>query len=182
MRSKIKILGIAGSLRVSSFNKQLLREAVRLAPENCEIEILDISEVPLYNQDLEDVLPTVVQALKKKIEEVDAILFVTPEYNYSIPGILKNVIDWGSRPYPDNSWNGKPVAVMGASIGGFGTVRAQMALRQCFVFLNMKDVKQPEVFVSKAQDAFDDKGKLKDETTKAKIVELIKALAESVKK
>src|SRR3989440_12085453 len=103
--------------------------------------------------------------MKAKIRAADAILFVTPEYNYSLPGVLKNAIDWASRPYDDSAWNGKPVAIMGASVGLFGTLRAQLHLRQCFTFLNMDAVMQPEVTIGNAAKAFDDHGNLLHETS-----------------
>ncbi|HEY8225664.1 MAG TPA: NAD(P)H-dependent oxidoreductase, partial [Pyrinomonadaceae bacterium] len=117
--------------------------------------------------------PAKVVELKKQIRKADAILFVTPEYNYSVPGVLKNAIDWASRPYGDNAWNGKSVAVMGASVGMLGTARAQYHLRQMFVFLNMHAVNQPEVMISNAPKRFDDQGNLTDETAKRLIQQLL---------
>jgi len=116
--------------------------------------------------------------LKKRIREADAILFVTPEYNYSIPGGLKNAIDWASRPYGDNAWNGKPVAVMGASVGTFGTARAQYHLRQVFVFLNMLAINQPEVMIANAAQNFDAEGNLTSETTKNLMRQLLANLVD----
>jgi chromate reductase len=116
--------------------------------------------------------------LKRRIREADAILIVTPEYNYSIPGVLKNAIDWASRPYGDSAWNGKPVALMGASIGAIGTARAQYHLRQVFVFLNMFPINQPEVMISNAGERFDAGGNLTDETTKKLIRQLLQSLAD----
>jgi len=104
--------------------------------------------------------------LKSHIREADAILFVTPEYNYSIPGVLKNAIDWASRPYGDNAWNAKPAAIMGASMGAFGTARAQYHLRQVFVTLNIFSINQPEVLIGNAHEKFDQNGNLTDETTR----------------
>lgn len=178
---KIKILGIAGSLREKSFNKMLLMEAVRLAPKNATVEILDIADIPSYNQDLEEKMPQAVIDLKNKIKESDAILFVTPEYNYSIPGVLKNVIDWGSRPYGDNTWDRKPVAIMGATIGGFGTIRAQSHLRQTFLFTNMFPV-NAELYVSSAHEKFDRDGNLNDVEIKGKIETLTQNLVDWTKK
>ena len=116
----ISILGIAGSLRKDSFNKALLRVAVELVPEGARLEVFDLDGIPPYNQDLDSQPPDRVKEFKEKIKAADAILIVTPEYNYSIPGVLKNAIDFASRPYGDNAWNSKPVAVMGASIGMLG--------------------------------------------------------------
>ena len=114
--------------------------------------------------------------MKQKVRAADAILFVTPEYNYSIPGVLKNAIDWASRPYGDSAWEGKPVAMMGASIGMIGTARAQYHLRQSCVFLNMFPLNQPEVMIANASQKFDQQGNLTDQLTRDKIAELLQAL------
>ena len=181
MHSPIKILGFAGSLRKNSYNKALLRLAVGLVPVNVVLETFDLEGIPLFNQDLEKQPPEKVKEFKAKIKAADAILIVTPEYNYSIPGVLKNAIDWASRPYAENAFDGKPVAMMGASIGMLGTARAQYHLRQCFVFLNMQPTNLPEVFVSYAQEKFDEKGELKDENTRTLIVKLLENLVSMVK-
>ena len=136
MSKPIRILGIAGSLRHQSYNRAALRAATQLAPEGAAIETFELDGIPLFNQDEEKNPPAKVVELKMRVRECDAILFVTPEYNYSVPGVLKNAIDWASRPYGDNAWDGKPAAIMGASIGAIGTARAQYHLRQIFVFLN----------------------------------------------
>jgi chromate reductase, NAD(P)H dehydrogenase (quinone) len=124
MRDHTTILGIAGSLRKDSYNRAALRAAQDLAPEGATIEIFDLQGIPPFNQDDEQHPPVHVADLKTRIRAADAILLVTPEYNYSIPGMLKNAIDWATRPYGDNAWDGKPVAVMGASVGTLGTARA----------------------------------------------------------
>src|SRR5215213_10034214 len=170
------ILGIAGSLRQESFNRSLLRAASELVPEGATIETFDIAGIPGFNQDEEANPHPKVAELKQRIRNADAILFVTPEYNYSVPGVLKNAIDAASRPYGDSAWTGKPVAIMGATVGTLGTARAQYHLRQMFVFLNMYAVNQPEVMVSKAQQRFDENGKLTDETSKKLIVQLLEEL------
>jgi chromate reductase, NAD(P)H dehydrogenase (quinone) len=172
----IVILGIAGSLRRQSFNRALLRSAQELAPADAKIETFEIDGLPGFNQDDEANPPAKVVELKQRIRNADAILFVTPEYNYSVPGVLKNAIDWASRPYGDSAWNGKPVAVMGASVGTTGTARAQYHLRQMFVFLNMHPVNQPEVMVGNAHKHFDEQGKLTDETAKKLIRQLLQEL------
>jgi chromate reductase, NAD(P)H dehydrogenase (quinone) len=172
----ISILGIAGSLRKGSFNKALLRAAVELAPENARLEIFDLDGIPPFNQDLESQPPDKVREFKEKIKKADAILIVTPEYNYSIPGVLKNAIDSASRPYGDNPWNGKPVAVMGASTGMLGTGRAQYHLRQSFVFLDMYPLNKPEVLIPFVEQKIDQNGRLTDEKTREKIRELLVAL------
>jgi chromate reductase len=177
MADKITILGIAGSLRKASYNRAALRAAQQLAPEGAEVEIFDLEGIPAFSQDAEGEPPAKVTELKEKVRAADAILFVTPEYNYSIPGVLKNAIDWASRPYGDSAWEDKPVAVMGASVGIFGTARAQYHLRQVFVFLNMHAVNRPEVMIGNAAERFDEQGNLTDETTKKLIGQLLKNLA-----
>lgn len=173
MSDEIVILGIAGSLRAGSYNRAALRAAQQLAPGGARIEIFDLTGIPVFNQDEEANPPARVTEFKEQIKAADAILFVTPEYNYSIPGVLKNAIDWASRPYGDSAWQGKPVAIMGASVGVFGTARAQYHLRQCFVFLDMRAVNQPEVMIGKAHERFDKEGNLTDETSKKLIGKLL---------
>ncbi len=180
--ARIRILGFAGSLRKGSYNKMALNAARKLAPYNCEIEVFDLEGIPLFNQDLEQNPPEKVKEFKKRIREADAILIATPEYNYSVPGVLKNAIDWASRPYDDNAFYGKPVAVMGASIGMLGTARAQYHLRQCFVFLNMYPVNSPEVMITFADEKFDENGNLKDEETEGFIKDLLDALVKWTEK
>lgn len=177
MNKGIRILGFAGSLRKNSYNKALLHLAVQLVPKNVALETFDLEGIPPFNQDLENQLPRKVKEFKAKIRAADAILIVTPEYNYSIPGVLKNAIDWASRPYSDNAFKEKPVAIMGASIGMLGTARAQYHLREVFVFLDMYPINSPEVFVSYAQEKFDGNGRLKDEKTKQQITRLLESLA-----
>jgi chromate reductase len=176
MSSSIRILGIAGSLRRQSFNRFALAAAAELVPQGSAIDILELPDLPGFNQDHENDPPAAVVELKKRIRAADAILFVTPEYNYSVPGVLKNAIDWASRPYGDSAWSGKPVAVMGASIGTIGTARAQYHLRQSFVFLNMFPVNQPEVMIGNAASRFDESGKLTDATTRKLIGDLLQNL------
>ena len=173
---KINILGIAGSLRKQSYNRGLLQAAKELAPSNCSLEIFDLDNIPLYNQDNEAQFPPSATLLKTKVRAADAILIATPEYNFSIPAVLKNALDWGSRPYADNAWDNKPVAVMGASMGEQGSSRAQYHLRQVFVAINMRPLNRPEVMVNFAQNKFDDKGQLIDPKTRQKIAELLTAL------
>ena len=173
MNQPIRILGIAGSLRRKSYNRAALRAAQQLAPEDAVIDIFELDGIPVFSEDDERQPPVKIVELKKRIREADAILFVTPEYNYSIPGGLKNAIDWASRPYGDNAWNGKPVAVMGASLGTLGTARAQYHLRQVFVFLNMLAINQPEVMIANAGQNFDAEGNLTNERTKNSIRQLL---------
>lgn len=178
MSKPIRILGIAGSLRRESYNRSALSAATQLTPEDVTIEIFELDGIPAFNQDQERNPPAKVTELKERIQEADAILFVTPEYNYSVPGVLKNAIDWASRPYGESAWNGKPVAIMGASVGTLGTARAQYHLRQMFVFLNMFPINQPEVMISNAAERFDAEGNLTDETSKDLIRKLLSSLAE----
>ena len=176
LNSPLVILGISGSLRRDSFNRATLRAAQELAPEGSKIETFELDGLPGFNQDDEGHPPAKVVELKQRIRSADAILFVTPEYNYSVPGVLKNAIDWASRPYGDSAWNGKPVAVMGASVGVSGTARAQYHLRQMFVFLNMYPVNQPEVMIGSAAKRFDQQGKLTDENSRKLIQQLLQEL------
>ncbi len=172
----VNILGIAGSLRRDSYNRATLRAAQLLVPDDARLEIFELDGIPGFNQDDEQHPPAKVIELKARVRALDAILFVTPEYNYSIPGLLKNAIDWASRPYGDNAWNGKPVAVLGASVGMLGTARAQYHLRQVFVFLNMYPLNQPEVMIANATERFDAAGNLIDEKAKNLIHQLLQNL------
>src|SRR5690348_8778146 len=174
--SDIKVLGICGALRKGSFNMMALRVAQNLVPAGMKIEIADISAFPLYNEDVKaQGFPPAVQAFRDQIAAADALLFATPEYNYSMSGVLKNAIDWASRP-PAPPVLGKPVAVMGATPGMWGAQRAQYHLRQCFVFLNMFPVNKPEVFIAQAASKFDAQGKLTDQATRDVIGQLMVAL------
>jgi chromate reductase len=176
MDKQIKILGFAGSLRKGSYNKAILRAALELLPEDAEFEIFDLEGIPPFNSDLENRMPEKVKEFKAKIRAADALLIATPEYNYSIPGVLKNAIDWASRPYGDNAFEGKPAAIMSASSGMLGAVKAQFHLRQTFVFLDVIAINRPEVVVTFAGEKIDDKGRVTDEKTREKIKELLKAL------
>lgn len=178
MSEVIRIAGIAGSLRKGSYNKWALQAARKFVPDGSSMDILDLEGIPGFNQDLEQAFPTPAREFKLKVKAADAILIVTPEYNYSIPGVLKNAVDWASRPYGDSAWNGKPVAIMGASPAMLGTARAQYHLRQIFVFLNMFPLNQPEVMIANAAEKFDEQGNLKDPQTEQKIKELLEALVE----
>jgi chromate reductase, NAD(P)H dehydrogenase (quinone) len=174
--SPVRILGIPGSLRQASYNRAALRAAQELLPDGATLEMFDLDGLPPFNEDDERPLPARVVEFKARIREADAILIATPEYNYSVPGVLKNAIDWASRPYGDNAWDGKPVAVMGASVGSLGTARAQYHLRQTFVFLNMYPVNRPEVLISNAAQRFDAQGHLADEGSRTRIRQLLEAL------
>jgi len=180
--ANIKILGIAGSLRKASFNRLALKAAQGLVPAGATLDIVDLPDLPGFNQDNEKAPPAAVTELKAKIRAADAILLVTPEYNYSVPGVLKNAIDWCARPYGDSAWKGKPVAIMGASTGVLGTARAQYHLRQSLVFLDMPAVNQPEVMISGAAAKFDAAGTLTDDMAKKLIGQLLINLCELAKR
>lgn len=177
MTTPIRILGIPGSLRRGSYNHAALRAAQGLAPAvGAEITIFTLEDIPAFNEDQLATLPPRVSALRAALATSDAVLFVTPEYNYSVPGVLKNAIDWVSRPAAESAWRGKPAAVMGASAGLLGTVRAQYHLRQIFVFLDMPALNQPEVMIAKAREKFDAQGTLTDADTRKRIQDLVAAL------
>jgi len=176
MEKIVTILGFAGSLRKDSYNKALLRAALELVPKGARLETFDLEGIPPFNQDLENQPPQAVKEFKSKIKAADAILIATPEANYTLPGVLTNAMNWASRPYGDNAFDGKPVAVMGASVGMLGTARAQYHLRQSFVFLNMHPINQPEVMVPFAQEKIDKDGKVTDPKTRKKIKELLESL------
>lgn len=178
---EMQILGIAGSLRAGSYNKLLLDAAGELAPEGMEISSFDLDRVPLYNRDVEDAGdPEPVRELKAAIAEADGLLIATPEYQYGIPGVLKNALDWASRP-PESVLNGKPVATVGASPGITGTARAHLQLRQTLQYNEARMVIRPEVLVARARSKFDDEGRLVDETARELLAELLSKLAEKVR-
>jgi len=176
VEKKFKILAFAGSLRKDSYNKALVRAAVEIAPENVAIEVFDLEGIPPFNQDNVNSPPEKVVEFKEKIRNADGLLIASPEYNYSITGVLKNAIDWASRPFQGNPLEDKPVAIMSASSGRFGGARAQYHLRQAFVFLNMHPVNRPEVMLSSAQEYVDSKGRVTNEQTRMLIRQLIEAL------
>ena len=173
----MNVLGFSGSLRKGSYNTAALRAAIELAPTGMTITHADISDFPLYNDDVREAgYPPAVEHVRRQIHMADAVLFVTPEYNYSVSGVLKNAIDWASRP-PDSPLIGKAAAIMGASSGLIGTARAQYHLRQIAVFLDMKLVNRPEVMISQAAQKFDENGRLTDQKTREMIGKLLAALA-----
>ena len=176
MSTPTTILGIAGSLRKTSYNRGALRAAQQLAPKDATIEVFNLDGIPPYNQDDDARPPEKVTQFKKHIRAADAILICTPEYNYSIPGVLKNAIDWASRPYGDSAWDGKPVALMGATVGPLGTARAQYHLRQVLVTLNMHPLNKPEVMIANASERFDEQGNLTDQKSREHIKKLVEAL------
>lgn len=173
---KLNILGIVGSLRKDSYNLFSLKAAQALLPEDAALSLVDLHGIPVFNQDDEMAPPAAVIEFRQKILAADAILFATPEYNYSLPGGLKNAIDWASRPFGQSVWQGKPSAIMGVSIGTFGTARAQYDLRKILVALDMPVVTQPEIMIGNAAQRFDQSGKLTDEPTREMIRKLLSAL------
>lgn len=172
----MNILALSGSLRKESHNAALLRAFQKLAPDGTHIEIVGVGNLPLYDQDAEAAFPPEAQALKEKIEAADAIIIATPEYNRSMPGVLKNAIDWASRPWGKNSFKGKPVITAGVSIGKIGTAVAQSHLKQVMVYLDAHVVGQPELYLGPASDIFDAEGNLAHEETK----ELLKKALETL--
>lgn len=183
MADTVRVLAICGSLRKGSYNRAALKVAAESLPAGMALDQYDrLAEIPSYNEDVrQQGFPPVIQDLRQRIKAADGLLFVTPEYNYSMPGVLKNAIDWASRP-PDQPFAGKPVAMMGASGGMFGTARAQYHLRQTCVFLDMIPLNKPEVMIAQAQNKFDAQGRLIDEPTRKFIQELMAALAAWIKR
>lgn len=153
-----KIAVFVGSLQEKSFNKLLAKNIEKLAPKGTEFSYIDIGSLPLFNQDLEADFPEEAQKMKDIVEAADGVLFVTPEYNRSIPGVLKNAIDWTSRPWGHNSFDGKPTGIVGASVGPVGTAVAQADLRHIIAYLNVKLLGQPEVYAASAHSYFNESG------------------------
>lgn len=182
MSDYIQLVGLSGSLRKGSYNTLLLKAVAQLLPTDVSMEIISIADIPLYNPDLDlpaKERPEVVEHFRKMLADADGILISSPEYNYSIPGGLKNAIDWASRG-EDSPLLRKPIAVIGATTGHWGTTRMQMAFHNVFLFLDMKPVYKPEVLVAQAEKKFDKQGKLIDETTKKLIRQKLEALKEMI--
>ena len=177
MSSKIHIVGFAGSLRKDSYNKSILRLArqITLENENVEFEILDLGNLPLFNQDLENDPPEAVHIFKEKIRHADAVLIAVPEYNYSFSGVLKNAIDWASRPLATSPMTGKLTAIMGAG-GRVGTARAQLHLRQVFLYLDVRVLTKPEVLILNSWEKFDSEGNLTNEQDRQQVETLVSTL------
>lgn len=181
MERIVKVIGFSGSLRKDSFNSALLRVAAELMPEGSVLELVEWGHLPLYNSDLEvGGQPEAVLQLRAQVAAGDALLFATPEYNYSIPGGLKNAIDWLSRG-KGQPFDNKPTAIMGASMGALGSARAQYHLRQVGVYLNMHFVNKPEVMIGAAHTKFDAEGKLTDDVAKKLIAQLLSNLVDAVR-
>ncbi len=164
--NSIKIALIIGSLRKESFNRKIANALIKLAPKSCELEILEIGELSFYNQDFDENPPKDWIKFREKIKTHDGILFITPEYNRSIPGVLKNAIDIASRPYGKSAWDGIPAGVISVSIGAIGGFGANHHLRQTLVFLNMPVLQQPEAYIGEAAKLFDLKNELSNTSTK----------------
>lgn len=174
----LSVLGIAGSLRAGSYNRRLLRAAQQLAPEGTKITIFDLHDVPLYDRDVEAAGdPEGVNALKDAIRAADAVLIATPEYQHSMPGVLKNALDWASRPPSDPPLRHKPVAIVGATPGRYGTARAQVDVRKVLAYNAALVLQRPEVMVAHAGDAFDDEGALVDEGARRFLGDMLENLA-----
>ena len=174
----IRILGISGSGRRRSYNTALLEAAKELLPEGAALEVYDVSAFPLFNQDMEVEIPAPVGRFKEEIRRADAILFATPEHNYSISAVLKNAIEWGNRPEGDNSWDGKPGAILSASTSPRGGARAQLHLRQIMADLNMYPINEPQLLVARAQEHFDVDLKLTNLEFRRILRELLASLLE----
>jgi chromate reductase len=175
----MRVLAVSGSLRSGSYNTGLLRTAQELAPDGVELELYDgLAELPPYDQDVQDSAPPPpVQDLRERIASADALLIATPEYNGSIPGVLKNAIDWASRPFPDNSLRGKPVAIVGASTGAYGALWAQADLRKVLGIAGAR-VLEGELAVPHAQDRFGEDGRLADEMVRERLAGVVERLVE----
>lgn len=173
----MNIVAISGSIRKDSFNTAVLRALQGLAPEGMQIEIAEIGNLPLYNSDDETAFPAAAQTLKDKIEAADGVIIATPEYNRSISGVLKNAIDWASRPWGKNSFAGKKVLTLGISVGKIGTAVAQSHLRQIMVYLDAHVIGQPELYLGPASELFDEEGNLTDAATKENLTKALETLS-----
>jgi chromate reductase len=171
--SDVKVLGICGSLRQGSYNMMALKLAISLKPADMTVEVADISQFPLYDEDVKAKgFPPPVEKFRQQIKAADALLFACPEYNYGMSGVLKNAIDWASRP-PEQPFAGKPAAMLSAAAGMAGGARAQKQLRQAFVFLDVRPINKPEVLIGQAMNKFDAQGNLNDEAAKGFIKDMM---------
>ena len=176
-----KVAVLVGSLRAGGLNRRAAHALAALAPEGMQLTIVEIGQLPLYNQDLDDAPPQAWLAFREQVKGADAVLFVTPEYNRSVPGVLKNAIDVGSRPYGRSVWSGKPGAVMSVAPGALGAFGANHHLRQSMVFLNVPMMQQPEAYVGGAANLFDDQGALTNENTRKFFENFITAFSAWIK-
>jgi len=176
MATPLNILGFAGSLRAASWNRKILHVCTTLAPQGLTIEPFTLNDIPLFNQDVEDTgVPQSVEDFKQRIVAADGILICTPEYNWSVPGVLKNAIDWATRG-GTNSWSGKPLAICGATPGMGGTMRCQLQLKPILLGLNVQVMAKPDVFISQVDKKFDESGELIDEAVKKSLTSFLAAL------
>ena len=179
MKTK-NIAVIVGSLRKESFSRKIAKALIELAPESLTLEILEIGGLQMYNQDLEEVPPAAWTEFRSRLKGFDGVLFVTPEYNRSVPAVMKNAIDIGSRPYGKNSWDGKPGGIVSVSPGALSAFGANHHLRQSLVFVNVPAMQQPEAYIGNAAKLFDNNGKLTDESTREYLRKFIDAYAKWV--
>ena len=178
---KYKIAVLVGSLRKESFNLKTAKALIELAPESLSMDIINIADLPMFNEDLEATPPNQWVEFRKQIRAADGFLFLTPEYNRSVPGVLKNAIDVGSRPYGENSWDGKPAAVASVSIGPISGFGANHHLRQSLVFVNVHTMAQPEAYIGNAASLFDDNGKLTNDSTREFLKNFMEAFEKWIK-
>lgn len=182
MARKYKVAVLVGSLRKGSFNRMMANAAAKLAPESLELKVVEIGDLPLYNQDLDNNAPAAWTNFRQAIKSSDALLFVTPEYNRSVPGALKNAIDVGSRPYGQSAFAGKPGAVISVSPGAIGAFGANHHLRQSLVFLDVPTMQQPEAYIGGASKMFDESGNMTNDSTKEFVQKFMNAFAGWVEK
>lgn len=182
MSSTRDVAVLVGSLRKESFNRKLANALAAMAPPPLRLSIVEIGQLPLFNQDFEAAPPPPAVEFKQRIQAADAVLFVTPEYNRSVPGALKNAIDVASRPYGQSAWDGKPGAVITLSPGAIGGFGANHHLRQSLVFLNVPVLQQPEVYLGNAAKMFDDAGQLRDDSTRAFLEKFLAAFADWIER
>ena len=171
-----------GSLRKESLSRKLANALIKMAPKTLKMEIVEIGHLPLFNQDFEADPPQVVRDFKQRVEAADAVLFITPEYNRSVPGALKNAIDVASRPYGKSAWNGKPGGVISVSPGGVGGFGANHHLRQSLVFLNVPTMQQPEAYIGGAATLFDDKGNIANDSTREFMQKFLQAYSQWIER
>ncbi len=180
--NKIRTAILVGSLRKGSYSRMVAQALMALAPSSVELEILEIAQLSMYNQDLDESSPKPWMEFRKKLHDFDSILFVTPEYNRSVPGVLNNAIDIASRPYGENSLSGKPGAVVSVSVGAMGGFGANHQLRQSLVFLNVPAMAQPEAYIGEAAKLFDKDGKLTNESTRLFLTKFMLSFVQWVEK
>ena len=182
MDASYNVAVLVGSLRKESFNRKMANALIALAPPSLKLAIVEIGQLPLYNQDNDANPPPPAATFKESVKQADAVLFVTPEYNRSVPGVLKNAIDTASRPYGQSAWDGKPGAVISVSPGAIGGFGANHALRQSLVFLNVPTLQQPEAYIGNAAKLFDDKGQLIEESTREFLRKFLQAFAQWIER